>query len=571
MRTTPPMAARFGLPVRILALFFGAIVLTVGAGLAAGHLVATRQAERALFSRADLTGALLAGNTAGAIRFAKAAALADAFAPTLDGAGESLTAIAAYRADAGLLLAMPAGAGLPEATADGVARALETGEPQRLAQGYLRVVPVRFGPTGDVVGALALAWDRTATLAQVAEAARRQALVSAGIGAAVMAVVWLILRGTVFRPLTQLAAAAGAVQSGRRIDKAAISRGDEIGMALRAMDRLASDLAENAAAVERIADGDLTVRIAAVDANDRLGAALARMVAALNRSIGETTASSRSVAETSATLSRAAEALAEGSARQAASAQQASAAVEQITANLRQTADNAAETEAIATRSAGEARGSGEAVARAVEVMHSIADKITVIREIARQTDLLALNAAVEAARAGEHGRGFAVVASEVRKLAERSQAAAAEIATLSTRTVEVSGEAGRMLETLVPSIRRTADLVQEISAATREQNAGAEQIVDAIRELDRVIRQNAAAAEQTARTSEDLTGQSQRMEAVIGHFTLAAPVEPGRRLALVVDNPAAPAIDVAAPGRGPARIDRGAAAPPRGALSGPA
>ncbi|WP_231750152.1 methyl-accepting chemotaxis protein, partial [Blastomonas sp. CCH1-A6] len=150
-----------------------------------------------------------------------------------------------------------------------------------------------------------------------------------------------------------------------------------------------------------------------------------------------------------------------------------SASMEEMAANIKQNADNAAQTEKIARQSSKDAEISGEAVNKAVGAMQMIAEKIGIVQEIARQTDLLALNAAVEAARAGEHGRGFAVVASEVRKLAERSQGAAAEISQVSSDTVKAAGEAGEMLARLVPDIRRTAELVSEISAACREQDIG--------------------------------------------------------------------------------------------------
>ncbi len=153
----------------------------------------------------------------------------------------------------------------------------------------------------------------------------------------------------------------------------------------------------------------------------------------------------------------------------------------------------------------------------------TIAEKIMVVQEIARQTDLLALNAAVEAARAGEHGRGFAVVASEVRKLAERSQAAAAEISTLSVDTVKAAQSAGEMLNKLVPDIRRTAELVEEISAGSREQNAGAAQINTAIQQLDKVTQQNTSAAEEVSATSEELASQAEQLQAAIGYFRVDA------------------------------------------------
>ena len=182
--------------------------------------------------------------------------------------------------------------------------------------------------------------------------------------------------------------------------------------------------------------------------------------------------------------------------------------MEEMAANIKQNADNATQTEKIARQSAKDAEASGEAVGRAVNAMQTIAEKITIVQEIARQTDLLALNAAVEAARAGEHGKGFAVVASEVRKLAERSQAAAAEIGTLSTETVKAAQEAGEMLASWCPTSSKTAELVDEITAACREQDVGAAQINQAIQQLDKVTQQNASASEQMSATSEELAAR---------------------------------------------------------------
>jgi methyl-accepting chemotaxis protein len=195
--------------------------------------------------------------------------------------------------------------------------------------------------------------------------------------------------------------------------------------------------------------------------------------------------------------------------------------MEEMAATIKQSADNAGQTEKIARQSAADALASGEAVGKAVAAMQTIAEKIMVVQEIARQTDLLALNAAVEAARAGEHGRGFAVVASEVRKLAERSQAAAAEISTLSSTTVNAARSAGDMLSKLVPDIQRTAELVEEISAGAREQNAGAAQINTAIQQLDKVTQQNTSAAEEMSATSEELASQAEQLQAAISYFRI--------------------------------------------------
>ncbi|MEL7469980.1 MAG: methyl-accepting chemotaxis protein [Pseudomonadota bacterium] len=229
--------------------------------------------------------------------------------------------------------------------------------------------------------------------------------------------------------------------------------------------------------------------------------------------------SSVSVAEVSTELQGSSEQISAGAKSQAASAQQASAAIEEMSANIRQSADNATETEKIAAQAATKAITTGEVVTSAIDAMRAIAEKIGVVQEIARQTDLLALNAAVEAARAGDHGKGFAVVASEVRKLAERSQHSATEISDLSGRTVEAAGRAGTMLDELVPDIQRTADLVQQISSASREQNTGADQINEAIRDLDQVIQQNAKTSDQAKERAQDLSLQAKELKQTISKF----------------------------------------------------
>ncbi|WP_375243623.1 methyl-accepting chemotaxis protein [Sphingomonas parapaucimobilis] len=228
------------------------------------------------------------------------------------------------------------------------------------------------------------------------------------------------------------------------------------------------------------------------------------------------------VASGSQQLSSASEQVSEGATEQAAAAEEASASMEQMAANIKQNADNATQTEKIARQSSQDAEQSGQAVQKAVIAMRTIAEKIGIVQEIARQTDLLALNAAVEAARAGEHGRGFAVVAAEVRKLAERSQTAAAEISGMSSDTVLAATQAGEMLTRLVPDIRRTAELVAEISAACREQDIGASQINEAIQQLDKVTQQNASASDQISSTSTQLAGRAEDLQDSIAFFQVA-------------------------------------------------
>ncbi|KWT93564.1 methyl-accepting chemotaxis protein [Candidatus Magnetominusculus xianensis] len=275
---------------------------------------------------------------------------------------------------------------------------------------------------------------------------------------------------------------------------------------------------------QSVADGDLTMRFDSGKKSETgILLAMRTMVEKLKEIVASVRSAADNVASGSSELSSGAQQLSEGATEQAASVEETSSSMEQMTSNIRQTTDNSRQTEAIATTAAKDALDGGKAVTEAVTAMKEIASKISIIEEIARQTNLLALNAAIEAARAGEHGKGFAVVASEVRKLAERSQKAAGEISELSASSVNIAEQAGTMLNKLVPDIRKTADLVQEITAASNEQNTGAEQINKAIQQLDQVIQQNASAAEQMASTSEELSSQSEQLQGTIAFFKTGA------------------------------------------------
>jgi methyl-accepting chemotaxis protein len=273
----------------------------------------------------------------------------------------------------------------------------------------------------------------------------------------------------------------------------------------------------------QVAKGDLT-KTSHVNQEDEIGQlakALDGMVVKLREVISEVQSAAENVASGAEELASSSEQLSRGATEQASSVEQVSSSMERMSSNICQNADNSRKTENISKKAALDTQEGGQAVDTTMKAMKEIAQKISIIEEIARQTNLLALNAAIEAARAGEHGKGFAVVAAEVRKLAERSGTAASEISGLSTSSVMVAEKAGEILAKIVPDIQRTAELVQEISAASKEQDAGAEQINKAIRHLDQVVQQNASASEEMASTAEELSSQAEQLQSAVGYFRI--------------------------------------------------
>jgi len=359
--------------------------------------------------------------------------------------------------------------------------------------------------------------ENTAT----ADGAVRYMVILAVISFAVAIMLGVFITRLISRPVRQIAEAADKLAVGDVNLKIDVNSRDEIGMLAASFRKIVESTNEVTQVATEIAGGNLTVKVRERSPQDTLMQAMTQMVNGLTEIAANIQTVSAQVASGSQELSASAEQMSQGATEQSSAVEQVSSSMEQMAANIAQNSDNAQQTEQIALKVAGEAEDGGKAVAETVAAMKEIAGKISIIEEIARQTNLLALNAAIEAARAGEHGKGFAVVASEVRKLAERSQTAAGEINGLSGSSVKIAEKAGEMLVRIVPDIQRTAELVQEINAASKEQSAGTDQINKAIHQLDIVVQQNASASEEISSTSEELAAQANLLQSTISYFRI--------------------------------------------------
>ncbi len=328
---------------------------------------------------------------------------------------------------------------------------------------------------------------------------------------------WLI--NTITKSLTEARRCVSLVAKGDFSANVIINNNDEIGELLKEMKTMIHKLRNSVGIAQRVAAGNLNDQFDDKTFGGELDNALKEMVLKLRDIVSNIMEGASNIASASEQVSSGAQQMAQGTQEQASAAEEASSSMEQMSANIQQNAENAMRTEKIAQKSAIDIRESSSSMNDTVAAIELIAQKISIVEEIANKTDLLALNAAVEAARAGEHGKGFAVVAAEVRKLAERSQKAASEINEISLKSVQIAKSTSRKLHDVVPDIEKTSELVQEITASSSEQNAGANQINSAVQQLSHVIQQNASASEEMASSAEELSTQAEQLRRIVGYF----------------------------------------------------
>ncbi len=349
----------------------------------------------------------------------------------------------------------------------------------------------------------------------------------------------MLIARSITTPLLKAVAAANQVAEGDVDVRVDSTTTDETGQLLQAMGRMIASTKEKVDAAVQISKGDLTIAVTPQSAKDALGTALQGMIAKLSQVIGEVRAGANALSAAATQVSSTSQGLSQGTSEQAASVEETTSSLEQMSASIAKNADNSRQLEQTAVKAARDGEESGKAVLDTVQAMIAIAERITIVEEIAYQTNLLALNAAIEAARAGEHGKGFAVVATEVRKLAERSQTAAKEIGGLASSSVKVAERSGQLLTELVPSIRKSAETVQEVAAATAEQASGVSQINRALTGVDQVTQRNASASEELASTAEEMASQAESLQQLMAFFRVTGIADAPVKVKAPVQKPA--------------------------------